>query len=159
MASKRTWILRKSEDAVSPVIATILLVSIAVVLSAVLYVTVLQMMPSSQDTIIISLERGSTSTNWTFTVLQFMGTTSLPTPDVILSVRYPNMTVALLPTPLSEMNSSTYYNGIHFSDENPAGYLSAPDQISLDRSLYQVGTKIYLTNVAGTNTMAAYEIF
>jgi len=38
---KRTWIIRKDSEAVSPVIATILMVAITVVLAAVLYVMVL----------------------------------------------------------------------------------------------------------------------
>src|SRR2546427_7506319 len=37
---KRSWIVRKDEKAVSPVIATILMVAITVVLAAVLYVMV-----------------------------------------------------------------------------------------------------------------------
>ncbi|MFQ6107503.1 MAG: archaellin/type IV pilin N-terminal domain-containing protein [Thermoplasmata archaeon] len=37
---KRAWIVRKNEEAVSPVIATILMVAITVVLAAVLYVMV-----------------------------------------------------------------------------------------------------------------------
>ena len=42
---KRAWIIRRDEEAVSPVIATILMVAITVVLAAVLYVMVTGVIP------------------------------------------------------------------------------------------------------------------
>ena len=63
-------IIRKDENAVSPVIATILMVAITVVLAAVLYVMVSGLISgpgSTPKAIGVSVSRSSDGTNWTLT--------------------------------------------------------------------------------------------
>ncbi len=58
---KRIWAIRKDAEAVSPVIATILMVAITVVLAAVLYVMVLGFGGTSQQTPTTQLTKGTIS--------------------------------------------------------------------------------------------------
>lgn len=69
---KKSWIIRKDEKAVSPVIATILMVAITVVLAAVLYVMVTGLLtgpgggPRSMG---VQVARSSNQQNWTLEII------------------------------------------------------------------------------------------
>jgi flagellin-like protein len=65
---KKTWAIRKDAEAVSPVIATILMVAITVVLAAVLYVMVLGFGGGGTQTPTAQVTKSSTSTGLRFTV-------------------------------------------------------------------------------------------
>jgi flagellin-like protein len=66
---KKTWNMRKKNEAVSPVIATILMVAITVVLAAVLYVMVIGMTPPLIDDLPLGLSQsGKNSTSVTILV-------------------------------------------------------------------------------------------
>jgi len=66
---KKLWLIRKDEEAVSPVIATILMVAITVVLAAVLYVMVSGLLGTGQTTAkTVGFSAGSAGNNWTLTV-------------------------------------------------------------------------------------------
>ncbi|MGD9963229.1 MAG: archaellin/type IV pilin N-terminal domain-containing protein [Thermoplasmata archaeon] len=64
---KKIWAVRKDSEAVSPVIATILMVAITVVLAAVLYVMVLGFGTDTSQTPTSSLTKSSITNGWRFT--------------------------------------------------------------------------------------------
>jgi len=64
---KKNWTVRKDSDAVSPVIATILMVAITVVLAAVLYVMVLGFGTETNQTPTSSFSKTSITNGWRFT--------------------------------------------------------------------------------------------
>lgn len=64
---KKTWAVRKDAQAVSPVIATILMVAITVVLAAVLYVMVLGVGTGGNPTPGLQIMRSSTPGGWILT--------------------------------------------------------------------------------------------
>ena len=59
---KKIWKMKKSKEAVSPVIATILMVAITVVLAAVLYVMVMGFGSNPDNNPTMSLSKGTTQT-------------------------------------------------------------------------------------------------
>jgi len=66
---KKLWLIRKDEEAVSPVIATILMVAITVVLAAVLYVMVSGLLGTqSSGAKSVGFSASSAGSNWTLTV-------------------------------------------------------------------------------------------
>jgi flagellin-like protein len=65
---KKIWAVRKDSEAVSPVIATILMVAITVVLAAVLYVMVLGFGTDTSQTPTSSLTKSSITNGWRFTL-------------------------------------------------------------------------------------------
>jgi flagellin-like protein len=73
---KKTWIIRKDSEAVSPVIATILMVAITVVLAAVLYVMVLGFGGTSSQTPVASYQKT------TITYGQKIGVISIAESDI-----------------------------------------------------------------------------
>ena len=65
---KKIWAVRKDSEAVSPVIATILMVAITVVLAAVLYVMVLGFGADTTTTPTATLNKTSVTDGWRFSV-------------------------------------------------------------------------------------------
>ncbi len=101
-------IIRKDEEAVSPVIATILMVAITVVLAAVLYVMVSGLItgPGSTPTAMgVSTQPSSDGTNWIMTI------TSAPTgkayTTVTLAIFHTDGSSNLSATALSSLNAGT----------------------------------------------------
>ncbi len=66
---KRVWAIRRDEEAVSPVIATILMVAVTVVLVAVLYVMVLGFGGGGVQTPIATFDKAAVTNGKTITVL------------------------------------------------------------------------------------------
>jgi flagellin-like protein len=155
---RKVWAKRKNEEAVSPVIATILMVAITVVLAAVLYVLVLSLINVDHHIGAIVLEKGSTTTNWTLKVVSMTGTTQASLADVYILVQYPDMSVALSGRPISDMVPGTYYNGVRYVDAMTADNLNAGDYFTLDRSLFGIGTTVSLLDSGGTTTYAEKAI-
>lgn len=146
---KKLWSLRKKDNAVSPVIATILMVAITVVLAAVLYVMVLGFGTDTGTQIVISMDKSSTATNWTFTVTGIQGTTSLAAADVYVIVYKADQTVGLTETALTDMTSGEYTNEVRFVDATTANYLEAGDKFTLTRITYLAGSVLSLTDGSG----------
>lgn len=143
---------RKSEEAVTPVIATILMVAITVVLAAVLYAMIgifFQVDPNVHYVTAV-VENGDK--NWTIRVVGIEGG-SLPTSDVRILVQEADATIGLKSTPVSDMESGTYYSGVRFISAGTDGFLSVGDSFTLDRSLYGDQTHVSLTNYDQTKTL------
>lgn len=132
-------IIRKDEDAVSPVIATILMVAITVVLAAVLYVMVSGLITTPNTTPTawgVSLGSSGDGTNWT---LQF---TSIPqtqqTTNVFITVvTGSGAATGLTLTPLStiEATTTTGYRGAYFTPAK-ANQVNAGDTLRLSNVVY-----------------------
>ncbi len=72
---RKLWLIRKDQEAVSPVIATILMVAITVVLAAVLYVMVSGLLGGGGTTTAksVGFSRSSAGNNWTLSVSSTTG--------------------------------------------------------------------------------------
>ena len=151
---RKVWAKRKNEEAVSPVIATILMVAITVVLAAVLYVLVLSLINVDHKIGAIVLEKGSTTTNWTLKVVTMTGTTQASLADVYILVQNPDLSIALSGRPISDLTPGAYYNGVRYMDAMTADNLNAGDYFTLDRSLFGIGTTVSLLDAGGTTTYA-----
>ena len=107
-------IRRKSEEAVAPVIATILMVAITVVLSAVLYAMIGGLVPDDQKKqVFITATVGSNDKNWTVEVVDVTNG-PVATSDVRILVTKGDASVGLKSTSVGDMASGTYYNGVRF---------------------------------------------
>jgi flagellin-like protein len=151
---RKVWAMRRNEEAVSPVIATILMVAITVVLAAVLYVLVLSLINVDNKIGAIVLDKGSTTTNWTLRVVTVSGTTHASLADVFILVTNPDMSVALPSRAISDMTPGSYYNGVRYIEAMTADTLNAGDYFTLDRALFASGTTVSLFDSGGTTTYA-----
>ena len=98
---KKVWAIRKDANAVSPVIATILMVAITVVLAAVLYVMVLGFGTGGGSTPSLQITKSTTTAGWTFTCTTPTQTVNWDDVTIILqyvgggtSVQWANLTTA-----------------------------------------------------------------
>src|SRR5438309_10138721 len=102
-------IIRKDEAAVSPVIATILMVAITVVLAAVLYVMVSGLLtPTGQGPRVmgVNIGRSGDGTNWTLLITSTP--TGLTTSAVKLTITTSANLTALGPTAFSALTSGSW---------------------------------------------------
>jgi len=139
---------RKSDEAVSPVIATILMVAITVVLAGVL-VVYLQGIDTGDERLVpplgVKLER-TTQGNWTMQIVQGRCAAS----GVYLQVTNP-ATGAMTVT--GEVSAGSAY--FQLQDNSDPGYLNAGDAMLLNQSanLMQTGYKVGL--IKGGSTLVA----
>jgi len=98
---KKVWAIRKDASAVSPVIATILMVAITVVLAAVLYVMVLGFGTGGGSTPSLQITRTTATGGWTFSCTSPTATVNWDDVTIILqyvgggtSVQWANITTA-----------------------------------------------------------------
>jgi archaeal type IV pilus assembly protein PilA len=167
---KKIWTSRKNEEAVSPVIATILLVAITVVLTAVLYMMVLGIGNVSTDTTIVTMSKSSTASQYIYTVYSVSSKNPVPLTDVIVIIKdnnsLPILSGAISTLPATATPASF---GVAFHDSGTAAggtrYLTADDSFTLNRgamgvgnSGYGIGSSITLTSLDGTTTYASYTI-
>jgi flagellin-like protein len=124
-------IIRKDEEAVSPVIATILMVAITVVLAAVLYVMVSGLITSPGSTpkaIGAGISRSSDGTNWVVTL------SSVPT-------GFSNSTVSLgVVTAAGTPNVTATALSSYAATKTPA--VTAGDRITLMITYYASGDQL-----------------
>lgn len=148
--------LRKRTEAVTPVIATILMVAITVVLAAVLWAFIGGMTVKPPEGY-ISAKVDSNQTNWSAEIISIqLGQLALN--DVQLVVKKADLTVGLGATLLSTMVSGAYTHGVRYIDATDPAYLNAGDTITLDRSIYASGSEIVLTPVDGQEILASIPI-
>ncbi len=82
---KKIWKIRKNSEAVSPVIATILMVAITVVLAAVLYVMVMGFGGTgSSPTGAVTAAKVGTTANYRVTLISITQSTVLPTDITVI---------------------------------------------------------------------------
>lgn len=132
---KKSWIIRKDEKAVSPVIATILMVAITVVLAAVLYVMVTGLLTggTARPTVSMTAETPG-STFYTVDVADSQPTETLASFKAALFV---NNTEVDRISPLANDNTGI----LRFSDRDGGGRLTGGDRFTI----YQVtgGNTVY----------------
>ncbi len=160
-------IIRKDEDAVSPVIATILMVAITVVLAAVLYVMVSGLIttpttPSSGWG--INLGKSGDASNWTLSFTTIPASTLLT--NVFITVTNPAGAALVSNIPLSQIASSTTsspnggYQYVYLTPLSttapPNTPLSAGDVVRLAVNHYQTGCTVSIT--AGSSVVYTHAL-
>lgn len=141
-------IIRKDEQAVSPVIATILMVAITVVLAAVLYVMVSGLITGPGGTpraMGVNISPSQDSTNWTLLVTNTPA--GLNPSTVTLTILTPGGGIALAATAFSSLSYTT--NGAVYQDSNPsATEIRAGDSVLVSATVYAQGT-VRIADAAG----------
>jgi len=148
--------LRKSEEAVTPVIATILMVAITVVLAAVLWAFLGNVTPPEPPAF-VSATVDQTQDNWTIDVIMVQNG-PLFTNDVQILVKKADGSAGLVSTLVSAMTPGAYYNGVRFIEAAAPGTLSAGDSFTLDRTIYATGSVISFLSVDAEQTYGTYKV-
>lgn len=144
---KRKWAFRACNEAVSPVIGTILMVSVSVVLAAILYVMSTNVVdPSASVTPMVSTSRTTDNTNIVWTVVAIAGSHAVLRTDVYIQLQ--NESGFIIQTePL--LNASGTH-GFKYTEANSGDYLSVGDMFSLDKA-YTTGCKLTLVTPSATS--------
>ena len=145
---RTTRAIRRDQEAVSPVIATILMVAITVVLAAVLYVMVSGLVSgpgATPQAIGISIGSTTDGQNWRLSMTSVPST--LNADNVNLVIFAANGTVKLQSTALSALDSGT--DGASFVDLDGDGVLDAGDYILLSKNTYPSGDEFQLLGTSG----------
>lgn len=151
---KKIWSIRKDEEAVSPVIATILMVAITVVLAAVLYVMVLGIGGPGQITPPIGMSKGSTSTTWTFSISSIGGAGQVLKTDVYVLVKNAAGTITIQSVQLA----ATLAPGFNYSAASSGTYMSVGDTFTLVKTTYAVGSTMTLLTAGGQGQYGVYTV-
>jgi hypothetical protein len=130
--TKKLWLVRKDEAAVTPVIATILLVAITVLLVSTLYVMVTSLLPGSaagENTIFMEMSDNQDG-NWTLIVSQ-MSNPGIPVNSVKLTIYDQSAVIKLNRVALSALTMSnwTSYRAVYHG--RPGAGLTVGDSISV----------------------------
>jgi len=141
---KKKWAIRKDAEAVSPVIATILMVAITVVLAAVLYVMVLGFGGTSTQTPTSSVTKSTITFGVKWTFAPFSKDTAWSDVSVILSDDKGNTATAWKPATTNLNNGTTAkWNGgskalgtitnvwLNITDLAGNGYVNQGDFVTL----------------------------
>lgn len=146
-----TWVrtLRKDIRAVSPVVATILLVAITVVLAATIYVMSSGFVGPTQDgPQYIGLVAEMRGGNWTLTIVSVPA--GLLPDSTYLLIRDGNLDLHLPRTSLSTLNRTnwaTYH--VHYDGSNPGvKEIAAGDRIDIDRSWFPAPSILEISDVS-----------
>lgn len=126
---KKAWIIRRNEEAVSPVIATILMVAITVVLAAVLYVMVSGLIggtTTAEPNVQFQAADNTANNTWTVTVAGVSEALELGKFKAVLLKDAVQDGAAM--DPLAD--GSTVGN-IHFNDLDGGGKLSVGDYFTI----------------------------
>ncbi|MEM2838694.1 MAG: archaellin/type IV pilin N-terminal domain-containing protein [Thermoplasmata archaeon] len=129
--NKRSWTERAEEEAVTPVIATILLVAVTVVLAAIVYFMALAILPQSSTGALVSLNASSTVEGNNYTVEIIAVTDTFFISDARVLVKDNNGNLYFSGT-LSLMNG-TWLNNTRYNDVNGDGQVSPADYFQLKR--------------------------
>ncbi|MFQ5909802.1 MAG: archaellin/type IV pilin N-terminal domain-containing protein [Thermoplasmata archaeon] len=144
---RTTRAIGADRKAVSPVIATILMVAITVVLAAVLYVMVSGLVSgpnTAPDPVIMRVTRTGDGSNWKLNVDEAPGTgLNIATTQVV--VISDAGAVLLSATPLSQLSGNASYE-----DVDGSGDFTAGDYVLLSTTTYPVGSEFQLLGPDGT---------
>ena len=138
--TKRLWLIRKDEEAVTPVIATILLVAITVMLISVLYIMLTGLLPGSsatgENSVSMAMEEYQDG-NWTL-VVRKTDSSSIPASSVRLTIYDSNGVIKLNRVSLTSLkmenwgtNRAVYQCQVSYPDTCDAAVLSAGHSISV----------------------------
>jgi len=137
---KKTWAIRKDAEAVSPVIATILMVAITVVLAAVLYVMVLGFGGTSTTTPTATYQKATISNGEKITIVSITKT-DVPWDDVTIQLSDGTTIAQWTPTKTSQSSTATHSYGAqglgslsvtcNVTDVSGNGYVSGTDYFTL----------------------------
>jgi flagellin-like protein len=147
---KKIWAMKKKDDAVSPVIATILMVAITVVLAAVLYVMVLGLGSTGSITPTIGTNKGSTATATTWTVTAISGGASILKTDVYVQVKDATGTFKLSTIALATASAT---QGFNYTSASAGTFISVGDVFSLVKiysNAYTQGSTLTLVTAGAT---------
>jgi len=136
----REWMVRKDQEAVSPVIATILMVAITVVLAAVLYVMVSNLTivpPRPPQTLGVIVEESTDGVNWVLTVVR--APSGLTVTGTSLSVYRQDGSTNLTATALADLEFGV--NGCSYSGDGDQS-VEVTERILLRTSWYVAGSKV-----------------
>ena len=157
---KKIWAIRKDAEAVSPVIATILMVAITVVLAAVLYVMVLGFGGTSTQTPTSSLTKSTVTGGDKFTFAPMSKDTPWSDASILLTdgsatktwtpltTDLDNGTTARFNTYTAAANLGTKWVNLTIVDLAGNGYINQGDYITLT-----VGTGTFSNTVTYTVTI------
>jgi len=152
---KRIWILRKSREGVSPVIATILLVAITVVLAALLYVMALGIGgPGTISPPVIGTNTGGDPNNYTWTVTAISGGRTVLKTDVYIQLRNSTDNFIIQTTPLTTADGT---HGFKYKAASSGDFIGVGDIFSLSRN-YTQGTVLTLVTPGATGQYAMLTI-
>ncbi len=146
-------IIRKDEGAVSPVIATILMVAITVVLAAVLYVMVSGLLTptgTGPKAIGVLPSKSSDGTNWTLTFTSVPS--GLTTSGTRLAISTPGGSTALASTAFSSVSYAT--NKVAYIQQVSGSAVGVGDKLLISTTQY--GPSGYTYTISdGTNILAS----
>ncbi len=149
---KYVRLIRKDENAVSPVIATILMVAITVVLAAVLYVMVSGLLTgpgTGPRAMGVNIQASSDGSNWTVTV-QTTPAGETPAGTFIL-IRSVSGTVQLQRKAFSLVTWATDKVVFQKADTTTTN-LGPGDTLLISRTVYISGSQIEISDAAGVLT-------
>ena len=137
---KKTWLIRKDSEAVSPVIATILMVAITVVLAAVLYVMVLGFGGTSTTTPAASYSKVTITYGQKITIVSITKT-DVPWDDVKIQLSDGTNIAQWSPAKANQLTVSSYNYSTSalgsitvacvLTDVSGNGYVSGTDYFTL----------------------------
>ena len=137
---KKTWLIRKDSEAVSPVIATILMVAITVVLAAVLYVMVLGFGGTSTTTPAASYSKATITYGQKVTIVSITKT-DVPWDDVKIQLSDGTNIVQWSPAKANQLTATAYNYSTQtvgsitvacvLTDVSGNGYVSGTDYFTL----------------------------
>jgi flagellin-like protein len=155
---KKIWAMRKNEEGVSPVIATILMVAITVVLAAVLYVMVLGIGGPGSVTPTIAMTRSTTATQWVYTVTAISGATAIQQSDVFVQLKGNGTSTFLIQTVL--LSTATGSHGFVYSAASAGTTISVGDVFTLLKSPsgYTTGTVLTLVTTGAGGQYGTWTI-
>ena len=147
---KKLWLIRKDQEAVSPVIATILMVAITVVLAAVLYVMVSGLLSgpgAGPRSLGINKETSGDGSKWELTITTApSGLTTTGASATMLTVFKADGSTNLTGTALGSLTYSSH--GAIFSGDGDTT-VEVTERILLLKSWYGTGTKVQISDPAG----------
>ena len=149
---RKVWAMRKNEEAVSPVIATILMVAITVVLAAVLYVMVLTFILPPGGGSVIATVPDSEANNHTWRVTALSGASVLRS-DVYVQLK--NASGFVIQTELLSVAVGTH--GFGYQAASTGDYIAVGDVFTLSKA-YTQGATITLVNSNAVTQYCVLEV-
>jgi flagellin-like protein len=151
---KKSWVIRKAEEGVSPVIATILMVAMAVVLAAILYVMTISLAtgPGASPPV-IGMNRESNIDNYIWTIVAIEGGRTVLKTDVFVQL-HNESSFNVLTEPLLDVSGT---HGFNYFSATTGDSLGAGDVFTLSKD-YGPGTVLTLVNLGATGQYALLAV-